>query len=344
LVDIEQSLLRLTPEQKSTLKVLFLARQAPLAVDAVAPGLDEKVGVEPRYNHELYTTLRELGINCTPCRSLDEFVAQATNFDYVFTIYNRSDFRNSEIFVSSHCEKMGIPYLGAPPNVRGLAEDKSFAKHLAKSIGLATSEWTTYGMHDELAAPNFAGPYFVKPRFGAASDEVSIESIQGDWPGLKSRIVDLLGKGKEAIVERCIDGTDLTVPVLGGVRPMVLPVMEEISDLPAGISTFRQKRQLDKGRVRRVFEDSELEKQIRASVQNLSSYVRPFDYIRADFHLDKKTREPVFLEFNIGCNLGSHAAIMQSAQHQGIDRHCVIEHLLAYSLWRQRRTTPGAMQ
>lgn len=335
MTDNHQNLLRLSPAEKKGLKVVFLAKQAPME-PGFRPELDDQCGIEPRYNHELMSSLQELGIKCVPCRSLDDFCAIARDADFVFTIFNRADFRNGEIYVSLQCEKMGIPYLGAPPNIRALAEDKSFAKHLAVSIGLTTPEWTTYGMDTPLLPPAFEGPYFAKPRFGAASDEVCVDSIQEEWSGLKIKIEDLLHKGKEVIVEKCISGTDLTVPVLGAAQPLILDVLEEVSDMPSGISTYRQKRMLDKGRVRRVLEDAELASGIRAQVKKLIAHIRPYDYLRVDFRLCQKTRQAYFLEFNIGCNLGSHAAIMHAASHQSIDRVRVVEHILAYSLSRQK--------
>lgn len=117
---------------------------------------------------------------------------------------------------------------------------------------------------------------------------------------------------------------------------MILDVMEEVSDLPSGICTYRQKRLLDKGRVRRVLDDAELAGRIRQKVKKFIAYIHPFDYLRMDFRLCNKTRRAYFIEFNIGCNLGSHAAIMNAALHQGIERHSVVEHVLAYSLSRQK--------
>ncbi len=333
--DLNLRLLRLSPEEKKALRVIFLAKQAPLTVEGPRPEIHERFGVEPRYNHEIFSVLRDMGIDCVPCRSLDAFPGLARDAHFVFTLFNRAEFRNGEIFVSLECERLGIPYLGAPPNVRAIAEDKSFAKHLACSIGLKTAPWKTYGAHSKLAPPTFAGPYFVKPRFGAASDSIELDSIQDEWSGLKIKIESLLAQGKDAIVEQCISGTDLTVPVLGGEDPIILDVVEEVSDLPSGICTYRQKRLLDKGRFRRILDNPAVTKEVIAGVERLCAQVRPFDYLRVDFHLCTKTQTPFFLEFNIGCNLGSHAGIMFAATNRGVEQKHLIEHILAYSLRRQ---------
>ncbi len=333
--DLNAQLLRLSPDEKQALKVVFLARQAPLTSDGPRPELHDQYGVEPRYNYEIFSILKNLGLDCVPCRSLDHFADLMHDNNFIFTLFNRAGFRNGEIFVSLQCEKFGIPYLGAPPNVRALAEDKSFAKHLARSVGLKTAPWKTYGFESPLTPPEFAGPYFIKPRFGAASESIGLDSIQDDWRVVKTKIEGLLTQGKDAIVEQCIDGTDLTVPVLGGVEPIVLGVIEEVSDLPSGIATYRQKRLLDKGRFRRIVDDTQVTKEVVTGVKRLCAEVNPFDYLRADFRLCKETQNAYFLEFNIGCNLGSHAGIMFAATHQGIEQQRLIEHILAYSLRRQ---------
>ena len=342
MTDLNHRLLSLSPDARRDLKVIFLAKHAPVDLYSAKPELHERYGVEPRYNFEVLSILQGMGIECIPCRSLEEFPTLARDANFVFTLYNRADFRNGEIFVSLQCEKLGIPYLGAPPNVRALAEDKSFAKHLAVSVGLKTAPWKTYSLHEALEPPAFAGPYFVKPRFGAASEDIGLDSIQDEWPGLKLKVESLISLGKDVIVEQCINGTDLTVPVLGGAQSIILDVVEEVSDLPSGICTYRQKRLLDKGRFRRRLDNQQLAAEITAKVERFCAEVRPFDYLRVDFHLCKQTQIAFFLEFNIGCNIGSHAGVMFAATNRGLSQERVVEHILAYSLTRQQQVAVPA--
>lgn len=344
MTDLNDRLLRLGPDARRDLKVIFLAKHAPDDLRGAKPELHERYGVEPRYNFEVLSLLQGMGIECIPCRSLEDFPALARDASFVFTLFNRADFRNGEIFVSLQCEKLGIPYLGAPPNVRALAEDKSFAKHVAVSVGLKTTPWKTYSLHEALEPPPFPGPYFVKPRFGAASEDITLDSIQHEWQGLKSKIESLIALGKDVIVEKCIDGTDVTVPVLGGAQSIILDAVEEVSDLPSGMCTYRQKRLLDKGRFRRRLENQQLAAEITSKVERFCSHVRPFDYLRVDFHLCKETQTAFFLEFNIGCNIGSHAGLMFAATNRGLSQERVVEHILAYSLTRQQQVAVPAQR
>lgn len=334
---MKASLQRLSDADRRGLDILFVARHAP-EPEAPRPDIHETFGVAPRYNYELFQTLRGLGLRCTPCADLERLVAEADRYNYVFTVLNRANFRNSEIFVSSICEWRGVPYLGAPPNTRALAEDKHLMKRVAQALGVRTPAWRAYAPGcDAIEPPDCPGPWLVKPRFGAASIGIEIDAIQNTPEGLRAKVASLMADGEEVIAEACISGPDLTVPVLGGANPIILGVAEEISDLPAGIATHRQKRLLDSGRRRAVFANPAIEGRLREEVATLCREIGAFDYLRADYKLDAATQTPYLLEINLGCNLGSHAAIMFMARHAGLEQPEVIEHLVAHSLQRQRR-------
>ncbi|RKH27160.1 hypothetical protein D7V77_12520 [Corallococcus sp. CA041A] len=334
---ITQNLLKLTPTQREHLDVLFLAQYAP-DPGAPWPELHPEHGVLPRYNHELFHTLTGLGLRCSPCRSLEDLVHIRSEPNYVFTLLNRAPVRNSEVFTSAFCEWLQVPYLGAPPNIRALAEDKHLTKLMARSLGIPTAPWVTCPAEGKLPpAPDFRGPWIIKPRFGAASVGISEDSIQETEAGLHERLRLFQDLGQACLVEQLVPGLDLTVPVLGGEEPIVLGVAEETSSLPHGIVTHRQKRMLDGGRERRMAPEGPLAETLRTYALRLCAAVRDFDYLRVDFRQHRDTGELFLLEFNIGCNLGSHAAVMFTARNAGFRQADVIEHILRHSLDRQGR-------
>ncbi|MBN8232316.1 hypothetical protein JYK02_32870 [Corallococcus macrosporus] len=333
---ISRDLLKLTPLQRERLDVLFLAQYAP-EPGAPWPGLHPEHGVLPRYNHELFHVLADLGLRCSPCRALEDLVHLRSEPNYVFTLLNRAPFRSSEVFTSAFCEWLEVPYLGAPPNIRALAEDKHLTKLTARALGIPTAPWIICPAEGPLpSAPDFPGPWFVKPRFGAASVGITEDSIQETEAGLHARLRYFQELGQACIVEALIPGLDLTVPVLGGPEPRVLGVAEEKSALPHGIVTHRQKRLLDGGRERKLVPPGPLAEQLRGHALKLCAAVMEFDYLRVDFRLHRDTGEVFLLEFNIGCNLGSHAAIMFTARQAGFTQADVIEHIVRHSLDRQR--------
>ena len=272
-----------------------------------------------------------------PCHDLDEFPARARNANYVFSLFSRAPFRNCEVYVATVCERLRIPYLGAPPNIRALAEDKLLAKLLAASLGLRIAPSVACVRSQDIPQrPPFTGPYLVKYRFGSASESISLSNVTEDWDAAVTVANGFLADGKECLIERLIPGVDLTVPVLAtATRPVALPPWAEFSDQPFGIATFTQKRFLTPDRRRQAVDRPEIAEAVTADAVTLAAACQPFDYTRVDFRWNPDDDTLTFLEFNIGCNLGSTAAIMTSAARIGLTQAACVEHILAHSLRRQ---------
>ena len=326
--------LRIGSQRRKRLDVLFLAKYAE---DWIQP----PPIIHPVYGRELYTkfevltVLRGLARSVEPCPSLDAFERRMRGPapDYVFQIYNREPVRNPEILVSSLCARSGVPYLGGPPNVRAMAEDKWITKLMAKASGLPVPEGTVaVDGHDLDHPPEFSGPYFVKPRFGANSERVDEGSICDDWPAARARAAALLADGEEALIETVAPGMDVTVPVLGG--PVVLHPVAMRSEFREGISTERQKRNLEPGRRGEPFDDPALGEKLKAASLAFARLVQPCDYLRVDFRVapDGSFR---LLEFNLTCNLATTRAMNIGAGASGVSHETMIEHFLCYSLNRQ---------
>ena len=50
----------------------------------------------------------------------------------MFPLLNRGGFLNSEMMLPLLCTRLGLPYLGASPILRGLADDKHLSKMAAR--------------------------------------------------------------------------------------------------------------------------------------------------------------------------------------------------------------------
>lgn len=326
----------LTEDQRLESSILFLAEHAPL-LDTPAPGLGAG-GFFVGYHHRLFQALCALGLAVTPCRDLDQLLSVAPRHDYVFTVYNRvwtRRMRNSMVFVSSVCDYLHVPYLGAPPNVRALAEDKYMTKALASSVGIPVLPGKVFhDLGDLDRAPDFDGPYFVKPRFGAASENIGTDSLQHTWPGARAKVRELLALGLEALVERGVVGTDITVPVVGGRGPLLFPPIARPSGLEHGITTYQQKMFLS--RPQQFLEDASLQEELGQYALRLGEEARPFDYFRADFRRDDATGEVFLLEFNVACVLDEAREFGVAGRRLGISFPALLGHIIAYSLARQR--------
>ncbi len=327
-------LLRIESEQRDKLRLVFLAKYAQEWGEP-PPLIHPVHGRELYTKYEVLSVLRGLVRSVEPCADLDAFERRMRGKppDYVFQIYNREAVRNPEILVSSLCARTGVPYLGSPPNVRAMAEDKWITKLMARAGGLAVPDGAVVVDECDLESPpDFSGPYFVKPRFGANSEWVDESSICDDWPAARARAATLLAHEEEVLIEALAPGVDVTVPVLGG--PIALHPVAMRSALREGVSTEAQKRNLEPGRRGEPFEDVSLAEELKRAALAFTRLARPCDYLRVDFRVapDRSFR---LLEFNVTCNLATTRAMNIGAGASGISHEAMIEHFLCYSLRRQ---------
>ncbi len=325
--------LLIRPPKAPATRLLFMAQHAPTE-PAYSCRSYPGDGGYPAYYHRIWQVLTTLGYTVRTADHCLALLAAPGNVDLVFSLYNRMPVANPEIFVASTCAFLGLPCVGAGPNVRALAEDKWFSKLAARAVGIPVADGAVYGAAEDLTVPPpFAGPYFVKNRFGAASEGICAESIQDDWAGAARVARNLLARGLSVLVEAFVPGIDLTVPVLGGRQPITLGVVRPRSDKAGGIITEDLKRNDPLGY--ELFEAGGAETAFRADVAALWAAAGPMDYTRLDYRFDPRTGRRVFLEFNICCHIGRSGAISLAAAQWGLDQADLLGHVVEYSLRRQ---------
>ncbi|MDR2719890.1 MAG: hypothetical protein LBC03_03695 [Nitrososphaerota archaeon] len=321
----------------TNLNVLFLAKYAPQNDVEVFPLNIEDI-VYAEYHRRVYRFLKSEfpHLISTSDFSVVLDVAYMRKFDYVFTLYNRMPFNNSEIFISTVLEKHQIPYLGATPNIRALAEDKVLSKAFVKSLNIDTPKWVAYNKKSPLVIPEFSGPYFVKPRFGATSQHIDEKSICSDWNSAKKQISYLHSKGIDVLLEEQIIGRQITSPVLNNFGDtLCLPCIEEKTDTANNVITYKMKRKIEEGLVRTLLTDNKLSDQLTSCTKTIFEAAQPLDYSRCDYIVENSTGNIKFIEFNICCNLGTHAAIAMSALNIKMDYNTLLRNILYSSLIRQ---------
>ncbi len=325
-------LTRFKYENFPNLKVLYIANDAPLSSKDGLPAEYYNTG----YHQEIFEILCRLKLDVWSTRDSIELINLTADFNYVFTLLNRLDFHNPEVFISSICEYHNLKYLGAKPNIRALAEDKHLTKIMARSLGIPTSDWMLYRVDDKkLIPPSFQGPYFLKWRNGASSLDVEEDNCVDSWEAAIPRIENFHMQNKDVILERLLLGESITVPVLTAASPWALPGVLSESDKKFGLVTFSQARRLEGGLTRKILTDQRLDRVLRYYSIALFEAVKPVDYIRVDFRIDHISGIPQLLEFNICCNISSRSAICLSANHIGISHEELVGHILNQSLIRQ---------
>lgn len=315
------------------LRILFLAHYAPDSITSPIPSGIKDVSYA-QYHLRVFQVLKKLFPQAISSRNPEIMLQENIDVDYIFSLYNRMPFRNSEVFVSAVAEYHKIPYLGAPPNIRALAEDKHLAKMMAQYAQVDTPAWKVYNISGSLQPPDLDPPYFCKPRFGAASVGITEASVCNSWNSAKNQILDLHNQGLDVILEKQIIGIYHTSPVLNNFgNNLFLPCIEQRSTLKDGIVTYEQKRKIAPGLSRTVINDEALQNRMKTASQRMYALVQPLDYTRFDYIVETNTGIPYFLEFNVCCNLGEHSTVSQAARHLGIQYEDLIANIAYSSLY-----------
>ena len=320
--------------KNNDITILFLAKYAPKTINSQLPaGIEDVLYAE--YHYDIYSILHNEFRNIISTNNIENIIHEKPNVNYIFSLYNRLPFRNSEIFISSIAEYYNIPYLGARPNVRAIAEDKHLAKLQASHLGLETPRWITYNVNQEINSIPFDGPYFIKPRYGASSMNIDSTCFCKNLSEVKRKAKQFYYKNIDIIIEQYIKGTSITVPILNNFgNTKVLPFIIEQSNYNYNIITYKQKRKITGGLSRIVNADLQLQKNIDEISSVFFESIQPLDYTRIDYIIDPNGI-PYFIEFNVCCNLGQHAAINIAANSIGISYSELINNILYSSLYRQ---------
>jgi len=319
------------PASAQALRILFAAKHAHS--DGSPDGAD---GSHAVYHHELLTTLRGLGPQIIAVDSYEALYHRA-DVDFAFPLLNRGGFLNSEMLAPLLLQRRSIPYLGASPILRGLADDKHLMKLAARARGVPTAPWLIQRRGGAPLMPP-AFPFerlVVKPNASSASWGVRVVE---HWRDALEHADGLQAAGHDVIVEAWLPRLDVAVPVVGGrVGPCLLPPMSYAPEDPMRVRSYEEKRNLV------TTADDPLERvDCAALIARLEGHVHallpelwPFDYGRFEFRHDPATGEAWFMEVNLSCNLWSRKTISRSAATLGIDHSTLIEGILAHSLARQ---------
>lgn len=323
--------LKISDAAKRDVRILFIAKHA--LGDGSLHGEDGNHAV---YHHEVRTILEGLGLKLKVANNYDALFSDP-GVDFVFPLLNRGGFFNSEMLLPLLCNRLGIPYLGASPILRGLSDDKHLTKLEGREHNVPTCDWAIYrngAPVREEACPK-GERFVIKPNASSASWGVGDAT---DWEGVKAAIAGIHAEGHDAIVEPFMNGSDVEVPVITiNGEPHVMPPMLFKQADPTHLRTYYEKRDLAE-RVQKYelvpFEGGDAWPQIRELTLKMAEIFRPFDYGRFEFRFNEATGEVNLLEINLNCNLWSQKVYGRSAVLMGWTQEQLIETIVAESLMR----------
>jgi D-alanine-D-alanine ligase len=233
-------------------------------------------------------------------------------------------------------ELLNIPYTCSGVLASALAMDKIRTKAFVKVLGIEVAPAILVTREDYLKDKNrflrkIKGKVVVKPNKIGSSLGTSIVSK----PGLLDRAIrQALKHDDEVLVEKYIEGTELTVPVLGNRRPAALPVIEIV---PLISNFFDYKAKYAEGGTDEIVPARIPDKvaklvQIQALKVHLALGCRGLT--RSDFILDRKG-SIYFLEVNTIPGMTPQSLVPKSARAVGLTYPKLLDELIKLALLKE---------
>lgn len=147
-----------------------------------------------------------------------------------------------EAQVPALLEMLRIPYTGSKVLTLALALDKPMTKRILYYHDLPTPPFQTFERVDEPLTNDMVFPLFVKPSREGTGMGVSGKSIVHNEEEMREQINQILSRYHQpALVERYIEGREVTVGLVGNLRGPVarrLPENEDAPRVQAGLRFF----------------------------------------------------------------------------------------------------------
>lgn len=231
-------------------------------------------------------------------------------------------------------ELLGIPYVGSAPEACRLAFDKPMAKAVLRHAGVRTPDSVALpqdtfrdlgasAVLDAIVA-RLGLPLFVKPaRGGSALGAAVARTIEE----LSAAMVGAFAYGDVALVETCIEGTEVAVSVVDtGSGPEALPAVEIVPD--AGVYDYTARYTAG---MTEFFVPSRLSPEAaQAAVQAALTAHRELrlrDVSRTDLIVDADGT-PWFLEANVAPGMTETSLLPQAIAAAGLDTGVLYRELL----------------
>jgi len=145
-----------------------------------------------------------------------------------------------EAQVPAILEMLRIPYTGSRVLTLALALDKPMTKRVLTYHNLPTPPFQVFERPDEPLDHDLIFPLFVKPSRQGTGMGISAQSIVHDETQLRAQVAHLLEAYEEPmLVERFIDGRDVTVGMVGNLVSPVARRLPEDEEAPRMVHGLR---------------------------------------------------------------------------------------------------------
>jgi D-alanine-D-alanine ligase len=215
--------------------------------------------------------------------------------------------------LQDNLQRLNIPYTGSGVKASAIAMDKVLSKNLFSSAGIPTPNYVVVNSHkDNLIEVEQVGfPLIVKPSCQGSSVGMSKVFDKSD---LYDALDNALVYGDTALVEKCINGNEITVSILQG---EALPSIRIIT--PRIFYDYHAKYKSDRTEYICKGTSTNAEEKLYADIAiNAFQELGCRGWGRVDF-MTASDGQPQVLEVNTVPGMTNHSLVPMAAKHIGID-------------------------
>lgn len=233
-------------------------------------------------------------------------------------------------------ELAGIPYTGPGVCTSAVCMNKIVTKQVLKSVGLPTADFLVIRKDDYLKNED----YWI----GELVDKIGLPMVlkspcQGSSIGVvivknKQEIVDAITEvyryGNHLLAEQFVEGTEITLPILGNEELTVLPVIEITSEREFYDYTAKYTSGLCHHIIPACI-DSETERKVIEIGEKAYRVLDCTGLSRIDFIVDKN-KGPMIIEINTLPGMTDMSLFPDAARYVGISYEDLVEKILEFGL------------
>lgn len=231
-------------------------------------------------------------------------------------------------------EILHMPYTFSGVLGSAVSTEKEVAKTLYRQAGIPTPRGTDVAAGTKLTdddidrvVDELGLPLFVKPAANGSSYGVTRVTSASQ---LREAVERASAGGDRVLIEECVTGTEITVPVIGNDDPKALPIVEIVT----GAEFYNLKVKYEPSSMHHVI-PARLEAGVYALAQELA--VRAHRALgclgasRSDF-IVREDGTPVILETNTIPGMTENSLLPDSARHGGIEFPELCKKFVEYAL------------
>lgn len=248
----------------------------------------------------------------------DWLLKNAKNFDVALPVLHGVGGEDGQI--QKILEEAGIAYLGSDPVVSAICIDKIKTQAFLAERGVSVPQQDTVTISNYVSHQLAQHPHVLKPIMGGSSIDTFVLR-EGYLAQEKQQ--EVFAKHPELIIEECIIGPELTVPVLDGYD---LPAIEIIP----GNEFFDYETKYD-GSSKEICNSKNIDQDVQTRVRQIARQAHDLlgckHLSRVDVMLDEND-EPYVIEVNTMPGLTDQSLFPKAAEYVGMNMGQLVDYFI----------------